>query len=306
MKDLVCGVGIYESGRYVSTVRGKQTREYCLWTSMLHRCYSEKKLNRSPTYRGCTVSDSFKNFQFFAQWCNTQRGFGEVGFELDKDLLSPKNKLYSEHTCVFLPRLLNGTISATLKGKLGVSYNKENRNFTAISITAGIYKDLGLFESEQDALDACRIYKENSIRVLAKDYKGLIDDKAYLTLINFSVPTIKASLRKHNYYVLGESEAWVKDATGRYLVREDGTVHSVRRNKLFQLKGGKPKSSKRDKLCQMVTIRYQDGVVEGKYVHRLVAEAFIPNPHNHPFVKHLDGNTDNNEVSNLGWFSRKY
>lgn len=36
-------------------------------------------------------------------------------------------------------------------------------------------------------------------------------------------------------------------------------------------------------------------------VHRLVAESFIPNPNNHPFVLHWDDNPSNNEVGNLRW-----
>lgn len=50
---------------------------------------------------------------------------------------------------------------------------------------------------------------------------------------------------------------------------------------------------------------YKDGKRHRKYVHRLVAEAYIPNLLNLPFVNHIDGNPKNNNYKNLEWCTAK-
>ena len=58
-------------------------------------------------------------------------------------------------------------------------------------------------------------------------------------------------------------------------------------------------SSKENKY--MIVGLSKEGKVKNKYVHRLVAEAFIPNLENKPTVNHKDGDRANNHESNLEW-----
>lgn len=84
---------------------------------------------------------------------------------------------------------------------------------------------------------------------------------------------------------------------GVFKVYEDGTIFRKSSRGICEA----PKfGMSRDAKYQAVT-RMENGKQIQEYVHRLVAEAFIANPENKKTVNHLDGDPQNNHISNLEW-----
>ena len=93
---------------------------------------------------------------------------------------------------------------------------------------------------------------------------------------------------------------YVKNYEGLYEVSSTGKVRNIRNDKNNLIK------TRIDRAGYLRLGLSKDNIKSTHLVHRLVAEAFIPNPDNLPQVNHKDENKQNNCVDNLEWCDAKY
>ena len=159
--------------------------------SMFERCSSKDSAIKYPTYSDCTISENFKDINFFHQWCLEQVGFVNDNWHLDKDILIKGNRVYSEYTCCFVPEEIN-LMFVTHKSNrgalpIGVSYCKPFNLYQSRLRKNNKTVDLGFYCTPEEAFQAYKDAKESHIKGVANKWKDQIDIKVYEALIKYEV-----------------------------------------------------------------------------------------------------------------------
>lgn len=198
VKDLyrpnTCGVGYV--GDMDTKKDGKHYLSYICWRAMINRCYNPKdKAYRWYGACGCKVCDEWLCYKNFKKWYDDNYySIKDETINLDKDLIVKNNKIYCPENCVFSPQKINkAIINARIKrGNLPIGVYENHKNLykkysVQICYGDGISKQLGAFETIEEAFNKYKEEKEKYLKQLAEEYKTYIPSKLYNALYNYKV-----------------------------------------------------------------------------------------------------------------------
>ena len=200
LKRKIHGVGINNvpgSGKLAKQSPKTRVHYYTVWKEMLKRCYSPLLQAKQPTYIGCTVDPRWHYLSNFKQWYDEQ---GDVtGKQLDKDIISPGNKVYGPDTCFFVSQELNCFFCTRGrhrgKNPIGVyiDLNKIQRPFKCqVSIGTGKRKHIGYYSTPEEA------------------HQAFIQAKKEVLLEKFILPETDQRLKQALYNVYNNMEEYFK------------------------------------------------------------------------------------------------
>lgn len=181
----VFGIG-YIGNAKSRNENGIKKKSYTTWFAMLQRCYKDCFENKT-TYKDCFVCDEWLCYENFEKWFdeNYYEIPGEI-MNLDKDILSKNSKIYSPDTCIFVPQQINKYFTKRTPSKegypLGVYKNKSG-SYGARAIHTN--KRIGTFKTPEEASNAYKQIKTESLHKTTNEYKEYIPKFIYDILISY-------------------------------------------------------------------------------------------------------------------------
>lgn len=158
MSKLVYGCGIND-------IKGsKKENYYTVWQNVLTRCYSKIEHIRKPTYKDCEIDIRWQRLSEFKKWYDN---YYIHGYELDKDLYIPNNKIYSPDTCLFIPNSINNILR--LLNSKGYRIRPNGKYQANISIN-NKQKCLGTYTTEKEAHNVYIQAKANHFMNVADEW----------------------------------------------------------------------------------------------------------------------------------------
>ena len=110
---------------------------------------------------------------------------------------------------------------------------------------------------------------------------------------------------KDGYIARSKGEFHYEGVRARHITGFPGYAVTVD-GRVLSFKGLKPRVLRpADNKGYLLACLSMQAKTYGRLVHRLVAQAFIPNPEGKPEVNHKDSNRKNNKVENLEWMTPK-
>ena len=166
---------------------------YKLWVNVLTRCYNENYKKTRPTYKDVAICEEWKYYLNFKEWfVENYYELKNERVELDKDILDKGNKIYSPEKCVFVPQRINSlfTNCKSRRGDLPLGVTKIAKgNYLGYISTVSINgkNTTRSFKNIEDAFYDYKFRKEQEIKRLAEEYKGVIPIELYEALYNYKI-----------------------------------------------------------------------------------------------------------------------
>lgn len=190
LMDKVHGVGYNHLSPLEQYGCPNRHKSISVWRGMIERCYNHQSQTRHPTYIGCTVAEEWHDYQVFAEWYLNHDFYG-LGYELDKDLLVPNNKVYSPDNCTLVPRDLNSLLLDHRNARgvypQGVYWNKQAKKYRSQINMSGSRKYLGSFDTINEAYEVYKEAKERYVKNKALEWANRIEWDVFVALMNWEL-----------------------------------------------------------------------------------------------------------------------